>query len=212
MRKSLKIACVLFAYKRPRYLKRAIKTHKKIEGIDYFAFIDYSEIQKKIYEIIDEANIYKIIYQWQENKGLNANIIGGINHIFNLGYDAVIVLEDDLLLSDDAYFYLLGEIYALENDERFFSTSCHKGKFGDERFRCWAWAIWRDRWDKIDWSVKPKEKNRGSWDVIVNEYMQREKLLCRCSDVQRVKHIGWNGTHYSFLDLFSVRRWLSLFL
>ena len=197
MKESLKIAVVLFAFKRPRHLRKAIKTHKKIEGLKYFAFIDYSEMQKKIYEIIDEANIYDVIFKRPESIGLNESIKRGIQHIFNLGYDAVIVLEDDLLLADDAMEFLK---FSLEMYHPLvFSVSCHKGLPLDPRFRCWAWGIHRSNWDSIDWSVKPKEKNRDSWDVIVNEFMRQSGKVCYCSDKQRVKHIGWNGTHYNLI-------------
>lgn len=200
----MKTAVVLFAYKRPKYLRKAIKTHKKVEGLDYIAFIDYSEMQKEIYEIIDEANLYKTIYRLPERFGLNQNIISGISLVLKT-YDAVIVLEDDLLLAGDALEFLK---YNLEyfSHPYIYAVSCHKGEPLDKRFRCWAWGTWRSAWTEIDWSLMPKEKNRGSWDVIVNENFNQKGWFCYCSEKPRVKHIGWSGTHYSFLDLFSVRR------
>lgn len=200
----MKIALILFAYNRPKYLKRAIKTHVVPAGIDTFAFIDYSETQKKIYKIIDEANIYKTIFKRPENLGLNESIKRGIQHIFNLGYDAVIVLEDDLLLSGDALFYLKFQLEYLFHPF-IYAVSCQEGDGLNKRFRCWAWGTWKDKWEKIDWGLKPEEKNRDSWDVIVNENFRVNGWRCYCSEKPRVKHIGWSGIHYKQLDRFSIR-------
>ena len=205
----MRIAVCLFAFKRPRYLRRAIRTHKKVEGLDYFAFIDYSEIQDKIYEIVDEAGIYTTIFKRPLNLGLNENIKRGIQHVFILlGYDAVIVLEDDLLIAEDGIEYLK---YTLENHEDipgFFSISLVKGLITNKQFMCWGWGIWKDRWEEIDWSCRFDKPNRESWDMVVAAYMRQAGLYCLCSDESRVKHIGWQGVHYSYLDLFPVRRML----
>lgn len=195
----MKIALILFAYNRPKYLKKAIKTHVIPAGIDTYAFVDNSDKQGEVVGIIDKSGLYDVIIPRREHYGLNKNIRDGIDWAL-LQHDAVIVLEDDLLLSDDAIIWLK---YSLEIFYIFrgltFSVSCHEGKPLDERFRCWAWGIWKDSWERIDWSVKPKEKNRDSWDVIVNEYMQQAKVYCYCSDKPRVKHIGAKGVHYNLI-------------
>jgi hypothetical protein len=193
----MKIALCLFAYNRPNYLRRALKTHIKISGLSYYAFIDKSDKQKEVMDIIHDSHIYDVLIPRQEHFGLNRNIREGIDWAF-MDSDAVIVLEDDLLLSRDAIFYLIN---GLRGDTAE-AISCDTG----EGFKCWAWGIKKKVWDKIDWTLIPKEKNRGSWDVIVAENFKQKDWFCSCSDKPRVKHIGWSGTHYSFLDLFSIRR------
>lgn len=202
----MKIAVVLFAYKRPRYLRKAIKTHTKVEGLDYHAFIDYSEMQTKILEIITEAGIYKYLYTLNKNLGLNENIKRGITHLFNIGYEGVIVLEDDLILQKDSIEYLRAMLEWTKNNKNFGAVSCSKGRHKDPNFRCWAWGTWADRWYEIDWSLKPDKKNRDSWDMIVAENFKVKGWFCRCSQILRVKHIGWSGVHYNQLDRFSIRR------
>lgn len=194
----MKIALILFAYNRPKYLKKAIKTHVIPAGIDTFAFIDYSETQKEIYKIIDEAHIYKTIFKRPENLGLNESIKRGIQHVFNLGYDAVIVLEDDLLLSNDALEYLKHNLKYYTHPY-IYAVSCYEGEPLDKRFRCWAWGTWKNAWAEIDWSLEPKEKNRDSWDVIVGENFRQKGWYCYCSEKSRVKHIGAFGTHYNLI-------------
>ena len=136
-------------------------------------------------------------HQTKTHLGLNTNIKDGIDYLFKR-YDAVIVLEDDLLLTPDSLPYLAYELTQLKNDSRFGAVSCVKGKYGDE-FKCWGWGTWKDRWEQIDWTAQPKKKNRDSWDMIVAENFRRKGWYCRCSDIPRVKHIGAKGVHYNLI-------------
>ena len=200
----MKIALVLFAYKRPKYLKKALETHIKLD-MSYYAFVDKSEMQKEVVDIIHDSHLYDMIIPRKTHYGLNENIKSGIDFVFQLDYDAVIVLEDDLLLSNDAIFYLMNGLREFPGKVQ--AISCDKGEMED-RFKCWAWGTWKGVWENIDWDLVPKEKNRGSWDVIVAENFKQKNWACRCSKWARVKHIGWSGVHYNYLDLFSVRRLL----
>lgn len=209
----MKIAVALFAYQRPRYLRRALKTHKKVDGLDYYAFIDHSEMQDYIYGIITETGIYDVIKKRQIHFGLNENIKWGINYLFQtLNYDAVIVLEDDLLIAEDGVEWLMAQLKQYKTYWlSLFAVSLVKGKQNNHQFMCWAWGIWRDRWEAIDWTVKPDKPNRGSWDVIVDAYMKKANLFCFCSDKMRVKHIGTRGVHYNVFATIKekVMQWLT---
>ena len=195
----MKIALALFAYNRPDYLRKAIKTHIKLPNMSYYAFVDKSDKQKEIIDIIHDSHLYDVVLPRQQHYGLNKNIRNGINFAFEVGADAVIVLEDDLLLSRDALFWLVESIG--EN----WAAGCDTG---DGEFKCWAWAIRKSMWEKIDWSLKPKGKNRGSWDIIVAENFKQNDWYCDSPPKPKVKHIGWSGVHYKQLDRFSIRRML----
>ena len=196
----MKIALILFAYNRPKYLRKTIKTHVVPSGIDTFAFIDYSETQKEIYKIIDKANLYKTIFKRPENLGLNESIKRGIQHIFNLGYDAVIVLEDDLLLSDDAIMWL-------EENLHYCDTVFLQEPTEEHPFKCWGWAMWESTWALIDWEISPKVKNRNSWDCIINENFRVNEYVGLGSKKPRVKHIGAKGVHYNLIGYLKEKIW-----
>lgn len=191
----MQIAVCLFAYNRPKYLKKALKTHKKIEGLGYYAFVDKSNKQKEVIDIIHDTHLYNIIIPRQEHYGLNRNIREGIDWVLR-DHDAVIVLEDDLLLADDAFEYLISGVNDLAGRTK--AVSCDKG-FNEHEFKCWAWAMLKEDWYKIDWSLRSGEKNDNSWDMIVSENFERNKWWCDCSPEARVKHIGKIGTHYNLL-------------
>ena len=196
----MKIAVILFAYNRPKYLRKAMASHRFLKGLDYYCFIDYSEKQREILDLVADSGIYDKIYLRLERYGLNRNITEGITEIFKI-YDAVIVLEDDLLLSRDAIFWLKESLH-------FTDTVSLQESDINYPFRCWGWGMWKSTWEHIDWDLVPKEKNRGSWDVIVNENFRQKEWTCKYPDKPKVKHIGWSGVHYNYLDLFSVRRLL----
>ena len=198
----MKVAIILFAYDRPHYLKKAIKSHRFNELA--YAFIDKSDKQDEVFDIINNENIYFRIVKRRRHYGLNNNIISGISEVLRV-FDAVIVLEDDLIISRDAIAYLTNQLKLYKDNKKCFAVSLSKGD--GNTFKCWGWGIWKDRRNKIDWTVNPGGKNSDSWDMILNENMKRKKMFCKCSDKNRVKHIGIKGTHYSYKDLFSVRRW-----
>jgi len=199
----MKIAVCLFAYKRPNYLKRALATHKYLDGLTYYAFIDKSEIQNEIIGIIKDTKLYDMIIPREQHMGIEANHIAGITFLFNNGYDAVIILEDDWILHEETFAYLHRELELLQYDNRFFSVSPYKEKFMALRFRAGIWGIWADRWNKINWSNRPADR---TYDVYLSAYIRKEKLYCRCASTQLIKHIGWGGTHVKWYDFFSVRR------
>jgi len=203
----LKIAVLLIAYMRPEYLRKAIATHKRHDHLDYFAYIDYSPIQEEIYNIIDQSGIYDFIVKRKEKRGLNDNIMGAINMSFNfLDYDAAIVLEDDLLLADDAIHYLEHKLIAFEPVPFVGSVSLYKGPTYCKDFKCWGWGTWKSRWNTIEWIIQGHLSNGDVWDVMLNAHFKRVKQKCSCSNIERVQHIGHKGEHYTYFN--SLTEWL----
>jgi len=90
----MKIATVLFCYNRTKYLQDIIE---KVRAIDY-VFVDYSDKQQDVINIV--APYTKVLIQRDEHFGLARNIIEGVTEVLE-EYDAVIVIEDDLLLETE---------------------------------------------------------------------------------------------------------------
>ena len=189
----MRIAVCLFAYQRPEYLKRALKSHTKIDA-DYFAFVDYSDINDEIAMIIFESNKYNVITYRERRFGLNRNIIEGLNTVFCCDYDAVIVLEDDLVISYDALQWLHYQLWKLKDYKHIGSVSLCKGGMLDKDFKCWGWATWKDRWEEVKWNPE----DTRSWDIQLDEYFKSKGLFCYCSPIKRSSHIGNKGTHYKW--------------
>jgi len=198
----MKIAVILFVYNRPKYLRKALKTHKKIEGLDYYAFIDYSEKQSEIMDLVADSRVYDKIYLRLERYGLNRNITEGITQVFR-EYDAVITLEDDLVLSKDTFYFLVNQLLLLEKDKNCGSVSLYKGAEYEEGNKLLVWATWKDRWERYKFI-----EGQGSQGVQFWRFHKRNNLYCRCSDKKRVKHIGARGEHFKWYSKFGIRQYL----
>lgn len=213
----MKLAVILFAYKRPRILKRVLKTHYKIDA-DYYCFIDYSEMQNEIYEIVKSKNLYTFFLRdkinWNNpSHKLNSNITTGITEVFKMGYDAVIVLEDDILIKPGSLEWLKEQFEVYKHTESFGAVSLDKDKFMGA-FKCWGWGTWKDRWQAIDWRLKVSGKYKSdwdkthSWDFYVAFWFDVQGLFTRCHPKGLSKHIGHIGVHHKWYSVFGVRQYL----
>lgn len=102
-----------------------------------------------------------------ENWGLANSIIDGVTTIFK-DFGEVIVLEDDLITGPYFLKFMNEALVAFESREDIFSVTGFNyppnilnipGDYKDEvylhyRFMCWGWGSWKDRWNKVEWSVK----------------------------------------------------------
>ena len=198
----MKIAVVLFAYKRQQYLRQAINSHTKLQDVDYCAFIDDSDEWWNTRYTIWNSGKYDYIIHRERHCGLNKNIIEGLNELF-LKYDVVIVLEDDIVLKGDALIYLKTYLELLKDIKHIGAVSCKKESgFLHKGFYCWGWGTWKDRWDSIQ---KELDINGKSWDLQVFDYFIKNGLYTYCSPIKRSKHIGTNGVHYKWYSKLSVR-------
>jgi hypothetical protein len=98
------------------------------------------------------------------NKGLAKSVISGVSTVIN-EHGKVIVLEDDLLLAPDFLTFMNAALDEYEHHPTVYSISGFifdmplqqryaYDVFFTKRHCSWGWAIWKDRWDRIDWEVK----------------------------------------------------------
>lgn len=137
---------------------------------------DILEVREYLKEIIG-FNSVKII-EANQNKGLANSIISGVTEVFN-STEKIIVLEDDLIVSDDFLEYMNKALDFYNTDEKIWSISgygpnlpCLENHYDDlylsTRGSSWGWATWKDRWDKVDWEVK------GFDNLRTNQEMQNK--------------------------------------
>lgn len=104
------------------------------------------------------------IHENPTNQGLACSIISGVSMVLK-EHERVIVLEDDLLLSTGFLHFMNQALEAYASNVRILSISgyslpirfpadyAYDAAFG-LRASSWGWAIWRDRWEMVDWEVK----------------------------------------------------------
>lgn len=249
MREKEKKYCapvILFVYKRPEHTKQcvqALKHNIMAEHTDLYIFSDGPKTEKDaeavnfvrnyIHTLETEGIFQKVsVVESEKNKGLAASIIAGVTQIIN-EYGRAIIVEDDLITSKDFLQFMNGALDYYADIPKVGSVSGHtypvsyldsyqKDIYLIRKGECWGWATWKDRWEKVDWSVASYPeylKNRkmqkefkrleygldrmlkwqmkgklDSWAVRWCYHLFREGLLTVYPSASRTKNIGIDGS------------------
>lgn len=222
---------VLFVYKRLSHTKNVITSlSQNIESKETILYI-YSDAEKNINERKDVSLVRQYIHQveWQKNfkevivieakkhNGLAKSIIDGVSQIIEI-YKKIIVLEDDLILSNYFLKYMNNALEFYQNKDNIWSISGYSfpmksiKKYPHDiylgyRGCSWGWATWEDRWKKVDWDITVyddfirdkkwmRKFNRGGNDLTQMLKMQMNGELDSWA-------IRWSFTQ-SNLDMFTV--------
>ena len=164
---------IIFTYRRQidKLIESLLKNDLSAQSELYIFSDGYkSDIDKK--DVLDVRNSLKLIngfkkiniQEYDKNNGLARSVIDGVTSIINK-YERVIVLEDDLVVSENFLNYMNEALEFYENSENIWSISgytptfeCLKDYNHDVylslRASSWGWATWKNRWEKIDWEIK----------------------------------------------------------
>lgn len=138
---------------------------------------DVLEVRESLKKISGFKNI--TINKLNKNNGLANSVINGVTDIINK-YEKVIVLEDDLVVSDNFLNYMNEALDFYKEKNSIWSISGYtphlkcldnydKDIFLSLRASSWGWATWKDRWAKIDWDIK-------DWDIFRNDKVAINKF------------------------------------
>ncbi len=98
-----------------------------------------------------------VVVERPENYGLSRNLRGGIGETLST-HEAVIVLEDDVQPRTGCLDFFTWGLEQAKAREDIFSVSAYHPLGGEgglpelflsQRFLCWGWATWADRWREI---------------------------------------------------------------
>lgn len=168
---------ILFVYNRKMHTERMLKYLDKqnlASETDLYIFCDGCKRPsnaEKIQEVRSVVRKYKeksnfrnvIITESQTNKGLARSVIEGVTDVLRES-EEVIVLEDDLIISGDYLGFMNQALQYYKGDKRINSIGGYIADYDNDGiifdkdiyfsgvFECWGWAIWRDRWNSIEWS------------------------------------------------------------
>lgn len=166
---------VLFTYKR---LDTLIKTVESLQQnylateSDLYIFSDAAkgiQDQKSVQDVRNYIKTIKgfksiAIFESEANKGLATSIIEGVSEILKI-HETVIVLEDDLVSTNNFLDFMNQSLEKFKDENSVFSISGFSFNLNIEtkylydvyflnRGWSWGWATWRDRWGKVDWEIK----------------------------------------------------------
>lgn len=168
---------IIFAFNRLDSLRHTIASltlNKEAKDSNLYIFVDgprpnkEGEVEKvkAVQEYAKAISGFKSVNHRfsNSNKGLAASIISGTTEIISK-YGKVIVIEDDLYLSQSFLHYMNEMLNKFEGDERVMQVSGYGSRltrpcdytwdvYLNERAHSWTWGTWKDRWDTVDWEVK----------------------------------------------------------
>lgn len=187
----MKYAIVVVGYNRPKSMERLLISLEKAlyhKSCDLIISLDYSDIQDKLIEISNKINWIngeKKIRIFKEKQGLRQHIL----HCGDLTneYDAVIVLEDDLVVAEGFFQYVYEAVEFYKDDEKIAGISLytHRTNPGNGRpfeaqnngkdvflmqyamswGQCWTKRMW---YDFRKWYDKNQEIAR---DGVIPDYI-----------------------------------------
>src|SRR4030042_4593213 len=176
---------ILFVYKRLLHTTQtveALQRNQYADKSDLFVFSDgpknesETKIVQQVRSYIRSISEFKNtkVFEREKNMGLAASIISGVTTMLEL-YDKVIVVEDDVLTSPNFLTFMNSALNTYEQNGKIFSVSGYSYIFNfpknykldiflTPRASSWGWGTWKDRWEKVDWTVSDFEQfkhNKG---------------------------------------------------
>lgn len=156
---------VLFAYARPEHTSKtlqALAANRLAENTDLIIYADAARGEKDAGRVLAVRDIVRRVSGFRSvtlierefNYGLARNIIDGVTEVSD-SHGRVIVLEDDIVTSQDFLAFMNAALSRYEYDSRVWHVSgwnypIDPSGLGDAFFwrvmNCWGWATWADRW------------------------------------------------------------------
>ena len=196
---------VIFTYR--RLIHRTIDSlldNELAKDSDLYIFSDGSKNEKDLEDVMETRKYLQTIEGFKRikiiespnNKGLANSIIDGVREVLDK-YGKIIVLEDDLIVSNDFLEYMNTALDFYQNKESIWSISgygpnlpCLKNYDDDiylsVRPSSWGWATWKDRWDSIDWDIK-------DWDIFQKDKGLIEQFNLGGNDMNKMIQLQMLG-------------------
>ena len=213
-------ALAIFGYNRPEHLRKCLEAVTKNKTIDTYIFLDggYTE---DVLKVANEFYPYLQIIRDSEHLGCAKSVYSGIDFVF-CHYDSIIVLEDDIIVSDNFIEYMLNGLEFYKDKKDIGSLTGYamvenKEVYSAKRFTGWGWATWKDRWESFNRDIEPLDSwgddfpvmldnalkyKIDTWDAQFGAYHFMNDLKCICPPKSLTKNIGSYGTHTKGLSKF----------
>lgn len=193
----MNVPIVVFCYNRLGELKTLIASllkNKLAESSDLYIYCDgpkdeFDKIKTdSVRSFVDNIKGFRNIkvVKSNENHGLAASVIKGVSEILETN-EQVIVLEDDLILSENFLSWMNQALYSYKDNDKIFSVSgfspsvikknsyCVDDVYFTKKAHSWGWGTWKNRWNVVDWDLKDWEtfrknkKQQKEFNSIGNE-------------------------------------------
>lgn len=169
---------VMFVYNRADHFVRtynALAACAQAKETELFIFSDgakspdgerkIADVRAAVHSVENNGDFKSVtVIESETNKGLAASVIAGVTQIAEK-YGRVIVVEDDCVASPYFLDYMNKSLDFYESDKNVGCISGYaplismpddykKDVFAAYRSCSCSWAIWKDRWEGVDWELK----------------------------------------------------------
>lgn len=178
----------LFIYKRAEHLKKVIDSLKRCDGFyesEVYIFADGPCGESDVIDVMGAREVSKSLLgshahyiENEKNMGLANSIIHGVSELCEK-YDNVIVLEDDLIVSNKFLTYMNDALNKYRNEKRIMQISGYMypvSKFIHRQealflpyTTSWGWATWARAWKLFD-------PNANGSNVLDTDKVMRKKF------------------------------------
>lgn len=165
------VPVVLFAYARPRHLRRTLDCLRENQVPLLYAFSDGPRTPDKAQDVTRVRDILHgvnwcemILCERDTNLGLGRSILAGVKEVLGK-HEAAIVFEDDLICVPGTYDYLCAALKHYRDEPRVMSVTgwthprvtpgdVKDQPYFDGRAECWGWGTWSRAWQGMDRDAK----------------------------------------------------------
>jgi len=215
---SSEICIVIFCWKRKRHLIdliESLKNNLNFSNFPIYIFQDgfsderdrlaWFDVNRYVKSLVSDLGTHRVRFiERQENIGLFYQITNSLSFVFK-DFDKVIVLEDDIAVSENFLTYMSEALVMYEDNKKIASISgfAHPclAKFGNglvfqELTSSWGWATWRNRWLDFDPDVYSHDRIFPSNDALSRfnfngNYMYSDMLCNRYNHKNQSWAILW---------------------
>ena len=174
----MKAPIVVFVYNRADHAKRLLTSLSKCPEAKESKLYIFSDGPKneKVAEKVEQVREYirsDAIKEWfgevevveaPQNQGLANSVISGVNNVIGK-HGNVIVVEDDNVVSEDFLDYMNRGLEFYRDNQKIWALGGYTlpitfpADYKHDVFvmgwgSSYAWATWKDRWEKIDWEIR----------------------------------------------------------
>lgn len=176
---------LLICYNRDQYIREQIYQIKQIKPKNVFIACDGPKNSNDAIKVERVRQLYLELIDWDcdvktlfssSNQGCFKGVKSALTWFFTSNKEGI-VLEDDIIPSQDFFYFMEVMLKNYRKDHNIFCLSgCNLGYqtelsiFGSKIMNMWGWATWADRFFEVDFSI-------SSWQEVSNKRLYLFKKL-----------------------------------
>lgn len=205
--------------KRLDYLRQTLNSWRSVRGLQSWLLrfhVEPGPLQQEFVNVlcdwIDDINLsYVDIVRNTERLGVLGNPWSAFDSAFTLDASAVVLVEEDVLVSTDVLDYFSHTLTEYQSNPRVLAVC--GSYFGEDEnpsetylaqdFCPLVWATWSDRWREVlrdtwdkDYSTGNRDGSQAGWDWNIRKrLLPARDMVCVWPRASRALHIGRVGVH-----------------